>query len=101
MTIYQDSLFDPKPGLVRHDHPDTSHTAALKVMPKTGTQRRRVLDFIGSCGASGASDLEIQTGLRLNGNSERPRQRRTESDAGLIVDSGVRREGHIVWTVAL
>ena len=99
MTIYQDSLFDPKPGLVRHDHPDTSHTAALKVMPKTGTQRRRVLDFIGSCGASGASDLEIQTGLRLNGNSDDPDA--SNVDAGLIVDSGVRREGHIVWTVAL
>ena len=100
MTIYQESLFDPKPGLVRHDHPDTSHTAALTVMPKTGTQRRRVLDFIGSCGATGASDLEIQTGLRLNGNSERPR--RVELvDAGLIIDSGIRREGHIVWTVYL
>ena len=100
MTIYQESLFGPKPGLVRHDHPDTSHAAALTVMPKTGTQRRRVLDFIGACGATGASDLEIQLGLRLNGNSERPR--RVELvDAGLIEDSGVRREGHIVWTVNL
>lgn len=96
MSGDQPSLFDPKPGMVRRDAPDTSRAAAKAVMPRTGTQRRRVLDYIIGCGEHGATDLELQNALGLSGNSERPR--RVELvDAELIVDAGRRRRGHIVW----
>jgi hypothetical protein len=92
-------LFDPRPGLVGKDHPDTSAAAAISVMPRTGTQRRKVLDHIGRCGYDGATDAELQAALDLSGNSQRPR--RVELvEAGLIIDSGRRRAGHIVWVLS-
>lgn len=41
---------------------------------KAVTDRARVLAFIRSCGATGATDQEIQAKLGLSGDSERPRQ---------------------------
>jgi hypothetical protein len=67
-------------------------------MPRTGTQRRRVLDYITQCDDHGATDLEMQHALSLAGNSQRPRRIELVG-AGLIVDSGRRRRGHIVWVV--
>lgn len=96
--IDQPSLFDPRPGIVGAHHPDTSRAAALAVMPRTGTQRRRVFDYIVGCAGFGATDLELQNNLSLGGNSERPR-RIELVEAGLIEDSGVRRRGHIVWVL--
>jgi hypothetical protein len=90
-------LFGPRPGIVGAGHPDTSRAAARGVTPRTGTQRRRVLDYISGRGDEGATDAELQDALHLNGNSERPR-RIELVEAGLIVDSGRRRHGHIVWT---
>lgn len=89
-------LFGPRPGIVGAGHPDTSRAAARGITPRTGTQRRRVLDHIARCGTEGATDAELQEALGLNGNSERPR-RIELVEAGLIVDSGRRRDGHIVW----
>lgn len=102
--VTQPTLFDPAVGLVGHTHPDTSHTAARSVMPRTGTQRRRVLDFIARRGRLGATDLEVQEALGMNGNTERPR--RVELvDAGLITDSGRRATVHghpmIVWVATV
>jgi hypothetical protein len=82
--------FNDRPGFVSHAHPDTSHAAAADVMPRTGTQRWRVYNFIVRKGDAGATDDEIQRALCMNGNTQRPR--RVELvDAGLIVDSGQRR----------
>lgn len=92
-------LFAPRPGIIGRDHPDTSIAAAISVMPRTGTQRRKVLDHIDRCGYEGATDAELQAALDLSGNSERPR-RIELVDAGLIVDSGRRRAGHIVWVLS-
>jgi hypothetical protein len=86
------------------DHPDTSHYAADRIRPRTGTQRARVLEFIQQADEFGATDEEIQDGLGLNPSSQRPRRQELQK-AGWIVDSGGRRKTRsgasaIVWTVA-
>lgn len=100
--IEQPDLFSVNaPGLARHDHPATSREAAWRVTPRTGTQRRRVLDAIAN---RPSTDEELQQGLRMSGNTERPR--RVELVAGgWICDSGLRRRTAdggeaIVWTLA-
>lgn len=87
-------------GLARNDHPDTAHEAARMILPRSGTLRRRVYDYISSCGLWGATDDEIQHRLNMEGNTERPR--RVELvDLDLIKDSGRRRvsrgRNRIVW----
>lgn len=107
MTPTQPSMFDPveapTAGLARSDHPDTTYEAAVAIAPRTGTLRRQVLDFIVASGSFGATDLEIQQTLAMNGNTERPR--RVELvDGGWVVDSGLRRTANernmIVWIAA-
>jgi hypothetical protein len=82
-------------GLVRHEAPDTSRAAALRV-PKG--QRAKVMAFINEHGPS--TDVEIAEGLGLSPNSERPRRVELVS-GGFVKDSGERREHHgsphIVW----
>lgn len=102
----QFSIFDvddDSPGLVRNDHPDTSLTAAMLAIPRTGTQRRRVYDAIRDAGEEGRTDLELQLYLALDGNTERPRRVELQR-GGHIVDSGRRRVAQgrpmIVWVVA-
>lgn len=98
------SLFDllrPEPGKARRDGAPTSKAAALAVAPRTGTQRRRVLDAIAT---RPSTDEEIQAALRMSGNTERPR--RVELvEGGWIRDSGARRpslsgQESIVWELA-
>jgi hypothetical protein len=91
-------LFAATAGKVRHDAPATSLAAAEAVMPRTGTQRRRVLEYVASRREHGATDLELQQALALSGNSERPR-RIELVEAGWLIESGLRRRGHIVWKV--
>lgn len=95
----------PSPTLrsskVRRDHPDTSHNAAERIMPRSGTQRHAVLSLIAA--SDGLTDAEIQDGLRISESSERPR-RIELVEQGWIEDSGVRRiyRGHeeaIVWVL--
>lgn len=65
----------------QHAYPGRSQTsaaAARKVLPKTGTQRRQILDAIVDAyvrGFHGATDVELQRHLRLGANSVRPRRR--------------------------
>jgi hypothetical protein len=93
-----------RPGKARRDGPDTSKRAALEVAPRTGTQRRRVLDAIASASSGGLTDEQLQTRLGMSGDSERPR--RVELvEGGWIKDSGLRRpsgsgQDSIVWELA-
>ena len=98
------SLFDllrPEPGKARRDGAPTSKAPGLAVAPRTGTQRRRVLDAIAT---RPSTDEEIQDALRMSGNTERPR--RVELvEGGWIRDSGARRpsasgQESIVWELA-
>lgn len=88
---------------VREGRTVTSFAAARKALPKSGTQRARVLDAIVEAharGYGGACDLELIKHLKLAGNSVRPR-RGELVEMGLVEDSGRtrRREGadHTVW----
>lgn len=81
----QDTLFEPG-TTTGHDHPRTSHAAAARALPRTGTQRAAVLRYI-SERPFGATDDEIAAGLGIPGNSVRPR--RVElAEAGWIERSG-------------
>lgn len=76
----------------------TSASAALFVVPRTGTQRRRVLDYLRAFGP--ATDPEIQEALGMVPNTERPR--RVELVTGRLVrDSGQVKvhhgREHILW----
>lgn len=102
------SLFDPpilsEPGVAldgaRHARAgDTERAAALAVMPRSGTQRRKVLEVI--AGSTGLTDFDVQAALRMNPSTERPR--RVELvEGGWLKDSGRRRNSPygqpaIVW----
>lgn len=76
---------------VRNDASDTSKEAAAFVLPRSGTQRARVYEYIKSRGDFGATDEEIETDLEMVATrSCRPR-RKELVDAGLVKDSGQRR----------
>ena len=77
-------------GKFRRDARETSRKAALAVKPRTGTQRRRVLDIIAKYGT--LTDEEIQNKLSINSNAERPR-RLELVEGGWLEDSG-----HKQWT---
>lgn len=69
------------------DAPDTERLAALSVYPRSGTQRRAVLDAIASAGERGLIDEEIAERLGMLANTERPRRVELEQ-GGWVVNSG-------------
>jgi hypothetical protein len=82
---------------------DTQQATAARALPRTGTQRRKVYDFLAECGDKGATDEEVQWGLGMNPSTQRPR-RIELVHAKLAVDSGRRRKTRsgdkaIVWVV--
>lgn len=80
---------------------DTSESASLYVLSRTGTKRRMVYDRLKVWGP--ATDVELQQGLGMVPNTERPRRRELVI-GGFVQDSGARKkhhgEEHIVWEVA-
>lgn len=97
-------LADPdRPGgKARREGADTSRAAQLAVMPRAGTQRRRILELIARLG-HGLTDEEIVARTGLVPNTVRPR--RVELvEGGWLRDSRERRltrAGHpaIVWVL--
>ena len=89
----QPSLLDEnRPGKAQRDGDaaETQRLAALRVMPHTGTARRRVLDAILVATRDGMTDEELQDVLAMNPSTQRPR--RVELvEGGWIEDSGRRR----------
>lgn len=86
---------------VRHDAKETSRIAALRVVPNSASQRGRVLAAIRSAGASGYTDDEVSSTLRMSPNSVRPR-RLELVEGGWVIDSGKQRDSFygnpaIVW----
>jgi hypothetical protein len=72
------------------DAAETQRLAALRVMPHTGTARRKVLDAIMVASFQGMTDEEIQDVLHMNPSTQRPR--RVELvEGGWVEDSGERR----------
>lgn len=70
--------------------PETERQAAALQSVKSGTDRRKVLDYLWACGDDGATDEEIALALTMRHYTAAPR--RTElRDAGWVEDSGRRR----------
>jgi hypothetical protein len=96
-TLFGESLPSPDDNRLGKFHgpdagaPETERAAAVSVYPRTGTARRRVLDFIYGSGSHGATDEEIQTGLAMGANTQRPRRVELLND-GWIEDSENRRK---------
>lgn len=89
---------------VRHNARGTSAAAAAAALPKSGTRRRQVYDFIWDQGIHGATDDEIILGLGIGHQSVGPR-RLELVEQGHIEDSGERRltiggNPAIVWKAA-
>jgi len=81
----------------------TKRAAAVAIRPTAGRQRMKVLAFLQSQAAIGATDEQIQLALDLTGNSERPRRKELET-LDLIEDSGdvrptVAGRAAVVWRV--
>ena len=86
--------------IVHHDAQHTSIKAAIRVLPKTGSNRMRVYESL--C-QHNATDEELETSLNMSGNTIRPTRGTLVKD-GLIKDSGftrLTRSGNdaIVWCV--
>ena len=82
----------------------TSAAAADSLGPKTlNAMQVRVLRFLQTCGAFGATDEEMQLALRMNPSTQRPR-RGELARRGFVVACGTRRtaSGRVarVWRVA-
>ncbi len=83
------------------NHPETSHQAAMRARPTSGTQRKAVLDLLKNAYPDGYIDEEMVQILGMNPNSQRPRRGELVED-GWSIDSGLRRltsyrEEAIVW----
>jgi transcription initiation factor IIE alpha subunit len=79
----------------------TSIAAAQKVLPKTGSLRRKVYEYILNQGLRGATDQEIEKALHIEGNTVRPTRISLVKD-GFIMDTGLTRKNQhnndcIVW----
>lgn len=79
----------------------TSIAAAQKVLPKTGSLRRKVYEYILNQGLRGATDQEIEKALHIEGNTVRPTRISLIKD-GFIKDTGSTRKNQhgnecIVW----
>lgn len=78
------ALFADPPA---QQHSATSVAAAQAIRSNAQTLRARVLEYLQSRGETGATDEEIQAGLGMAQNTQRPR--RVELVAGgLVIDSG-------------
>lgn len=65
-------MFDMPPPAQQHS--PTSVAAADAIKPNAGTLREKVHEFLVQCGWRGATDEEIQDGLHMDPNTERPRR---------------------------
>ena len=79
----------------------TSIAAAQKVLPRTGSLRLKVYEFILGQGLRGATDQEIEKTLQIEGNTVRPTRISLVKD-GYIMDTGTTRKNQhdndcIVW----
>lgn len=74
-----------------HSGSKTSRDAAADIREHAHKQRARVLAYLASRGALGATDQEIELDLGMVGNSVRPR-RGELLESGCIADSGETRK---------
>jgi transcription initiation factor IIE alpha subunit len=79
----------------------TSVLAAEKVLPKTGSLRRKVYEYILNQGLRGATDQEIEKALQIEGNTVRPTRISLVRDGYIADTKTIRKNQHnndcIVW----
>ena len=97
-------MIDRNKVKVAHNAQNTSILAAEKALPKSGTKRRRVYDYISGRGLYGATDDEIENALGIDGNTVRPTRGGLVED-GYIINTGTTRKNKhgnecIVWRCA-
>lgn len=97
----------PMPGRYHHNGRDTERIAAALVMPRSGTQRARVLAYLREVGDVGATDYEMWRIGNIGARPHVPGTRREElqADGWPITDSGRKRRTDtatpaIVWVLA-
>lgn len=86
-------------GPPRQRHSPTSSAAATAIKPKVGWLQGRVLAYIAANGP--ATDEEMQRGIPMSGNTQRPRRRELQL-MGVVEDSLLRRKTRagkraVVW----
>lgn len=96
MTLPFDPDDDPRPDptvdrtSTGAGHPDTSHEAAERVLPRSGTQRAKVLRYFISIWPEGLTDEEVRIRLDLPFGSALARRNELMND-GWVKDTGQRR----------
>ena len=66
----EDIAIDRNTVIISPSAKPTSASAALNALPKSGSKRRRVYEYLKQTG--GATDEEIERALRISGNTVRP-----------------------------
>lgn len=79
-------------GLARRDHSRTAREAAVKVFPRSGTQRHRVYALIHSHGGRGLTRDQVADYLGMGQNTVRPRVKELLDGAYLFVAPGFTRK---------
>ena len=82
----------------------TSIQAQIKAVPRMSSHKARVYQFLVDCMERGATDQEMQTALKMSGDTLRPTRGNLLKD-GFIYDSGKTRQNLngnecIVWVVS-
>lgn len=85
----------------RQWHSETSSAAADEIAHDVSRLRRLVLDFLLAIGPDGATDEEMQSGIPMAPNTQRPRRIELVNQ-GLVKDSGQKRRTNsgrfaVVW----
>ena len=97
-------MLDKNTVVIARNAQRTSIAAAQKVLPKTGSLRRKVYEYIWNQGLRGATDQEMELTLNIDGNTIRPTRISLLKD-GFILDTGTTRKNQhgndcIVWRSA-
>ena len=66
----EDIAIDRNTVIISPSAKPTSALAALNALPKSGSKRRRIYEYLRQCG--GATDEEIERALGISGNTVRP-----------------------------
>ena len=98
-------MIDNNKVIIAKNAKQTSVQAAIKVLPKTGSLRRKVYEYVLRKGFQGATDQEMESALHIDGNTIRPTRISLVKD-GFIIDTGLTRKNEngnecIVWVVTL
>lgn len=97
-------MLDSNSVVIARNAQRTSIAAAQKVLPRTGSLRRQVYEYILRQGLRGATDQEMELALSIDGNTIRPTRISLVKD-GFILDTGSTRKNQhgndcIVWRSA-